>query len=114
MKIKYKNKKLTTALAILFFVILIAAVFLIKSSAKNNASSNNIESSYTSDFFIDNQCICLERGIKKCSEGFELSGNLCINKDKTYFTNILLGCSKYDCSGGIYELDNKTKEWSKN
>ena len=62
------------------------------------------------DQLVDN-CDCIERERLKCFEGFELNieKRRC-EKDKI-FTNVLLGCSKYNCSEGIHEFNFDTEKW---
>jgi len=54
------------------------------------------------DWMVDN-CDCIERNNLKCKEGYELKERICV-KDNLV-TNVLLGCSKYDCDGTIYGVE---------
>jgi len=56
-----------------------------------------------SDWLHDN-CNCTERNNLQCPEGYTLDVRACI-KNKT-MTNAILKCSKYDCNGTIYEVEN--------
>ena len=40
----------------------------------------------------------------KCQGGFELKEKVCINEEKNLVTNVLLGCSKYDCEGEVWRV----------
>lgn len=54
-----------------------------------------------------NECKCIERNNLKCPEGFVLVENSRVCRDEAHnlVTNVLLGCSKYDCNGKIYEVE---------
>ena len=105
--------KFRLAVAIL---ILAAAVFgLINYQEKITANAIKIqeEQKFLNEWLPEN-CKCLEKNSTKCSEGFELVGNLCKNDARKIFTNVLKACSKYDCSGVVYNLKNETEMWKIN
>lgn len=55
--------------------------------------------------WVEENCDCIERENFYCSfENFELGeGNLCWKGEE--FTNPVRGCSKYNCTGEIYEVE---------
>jgi|TARA_B100001971_G_C18137174_1_gene508298 hypothetical protein len=104
------NKKLIFIAIITFLLIISAGFFMTKFNRINSKVIDN-EKSFTEDFFSGDNCRCFEREKPKCSGEFELDEErkLCVNgKD---VTSILLGCSKYECSGQVYSFNFDTKKW---
>lgn len=62
-------------------------------------------------WLVDN-CNCTERNNLKCPEGFVLESDIRLCRNKSEVTNVLLGCSKYDCNEEIYSWINE--KWQKN
>ena len=73
-----------------------------------NAIMEQKEQEAYEDELVDN-CDCIKRERLKCPEGFELIGRSCKRDGK--WTNVLLGCSKYNCSGEIHEFNFDTEKW---
>ncbi len=83
---------------------------MVKSKGINSKVIDNQESS-AEDFSSRDDCRCFERERLKCSGKFEFDEErrLCVNgKD---VTNVLLSCSKYECSGQIHSFNFDTKKW---
>ena len=108
---KSLNNQKKIILTVLLFVIILVVLLvgILKLTEKKQPTGLVVD-----DFYGDT-CTCLERGLNKCLSGYELSvkwdGELCINKTLGTFTNIVKGCSKYDCSGIIYEYNFDIKFW---
>jgi len=62
------------------------------------------------DWLIDN-CNCTEKNHIFCSDNYEYNGKYCVYEN--YFTYASKGCSKYECSDGIYNLNLENKKWQK-
>lgn len=106
---KTNPKKLAIVLAGVFLIVFALGIFYFSNSHENK---NKGEAANVSvDFFSDNQCACLERNLLDCSSGYELKENVCVNQTLKTYTNPLLKCSKYDCSGATYTFDNETDSW---
>ena len=99
-------KNIILALAVLVMVLVI--VTNVENALVANAIKEQREEEAYVDKLVDN-CDCIERERLKCSEGFELRGNVC--KRDGEWTNVLLGCSKYNCSEGIHEFNFDTEKW---
>jgi len=63
------------------------------------------------DLFSEDNCRCFERERLKCSGEFELVEEKRLCKKGNEITNVLLGCSKYECSGQVYIFNFYDKEW---
>jgi hypothetical protein len=69
------------------------------------------------DFYSEDDCNCLERRLPGCSlKGFEYNETrkLCVNSGEKTVTYSILNCSKYKCSGKIYEFNFQAKNWEEN
>ncbi len=107
-KIKIKKKTLKAVIFVIIIVfLLLIGVLILKIKQKNE------ENKFNSGFFEDNNCSCLEREKLICKSGFELDSQrkICIRGNE--ITNVILRCSKYDCSGIIYELNQGIDRWEK-
>ncbi len=102
---KMKEKMLVIILAVLLAV-LILGFFITKTITTNAVKENNAKF----DWLKDN-CNCIERDNLKCPEGFVLEPDAKLCKKGIDITNVLLGCSKYDCNEEIYLLVNG--KWEK-
>lgn len=106
MKMKRIIRNVILILAVLAIVLLI--VINIRNVMVANAIKEQREQEVYQDQLVDN-CDCIERERWKCSEGFELIGRAC--KRDGDWTNVLLGCSKYNCSDGVHEFNFDTEKW---
>tara|TARA_Y100000310_G_scaffold265617_1_gene276736 strand:- start:1800 stop:2144 length:345 start_codon:yes stop_codon:yes gene_type:complete len=110
MKNKNKFNRKLVFIIIIFLLIIGLAFFMIK---PNNINSKVIsdEKSFSEDFFSGDNCRCFERERLKCSGEFELDEErrLCVSEKD--ITNVLLSCSKYECSGQVYSFNFDTKKW---
>ena len=115
----YKMKKETRKklVYVLIILILAGASFLVV----KNITANVIKQTPDTDWLSDN-CDCIENEKIKCREEFEFDeergfckrtvvrcpSELVLDLDEceteTQVTNFLLGCSKYNCSGEIYNI----------
>ena len=105
-----ENKKNYTILifGILFALLLIFGFFIGKSIKQNrDAKSQNGNFS----FYDEEKCRCVERERLTCPKNFELDSEkrACING--TDITNVILTCSKYECSGILYQFNFENKTW---
>ncbi|MBS3071038.1 hypothetical protein J4407_01920 [Candidatus Pacearchaeota archaeon] len=112
MKISKKNKKVIIAITIL----IIAIAIVISGFVYTEMFAKNSDVNYTDDesfaFYDENQCRCFERERLICNdETWTLDSESRICKKGNERTNVLLGCSKYECSGVIYEFNFETEKW---
>ena len=105
--------KFRFAVAILILAVAIFGLVHYQGKITANAIKIQEEQKFYEDWLPEN-CKCLEKNLTKCSGGFELVGTLCKNNELKTFTNVLKACSKYDCSGIIYNFNDETKKWEKN
>lgn len=105
------TKRLVLVLMILAIVILV--VTNVENVLTANAIKEQREQEAYEDKLVDN-CDCIERERLKCSEGFELNIEKRRCERDEVFTNVLLKCSKYNCSEGTHEFNFDTEKWQKN
>ena len=105
--------KFRFAVAILILAVAIFGLVHYQGKITANAIKIQEEQKFLNEWLPEN-CKCLEKNATRCSDGFELVGNLCKNEAKKTFTNVLKACSKYDCSGIVYNLNNETGIWEMN
>ena len=104
-------KIVISCVLVLLFVLILGLVFkeLSQKESKNakNSSAEDIS------FYDADVCRCLERERLRCNEGFELDAEnrLCRNVNGKEVTNVILACSKYECSGNIYEFNFENGKW---
>jgi len=91
---KMNNKIISVILLIILIGI---SVYFVREMKTTNAIREAEENEKYEDWLSDN-CKCLEKERIKCSEYFELIGGVCKNEEKGLFTNVLKGCSVYECS----------------
>ena len=109
---KANNKNLNNQKKIIVIVILAVIILgllligILKLTAKKQPVGLALD-----DFYSDDICRCLEHELNECSSRYELSGDVCINKTSGTYTNVIKGCSKYECSGIIYEYNFDIKLW---
>jgi len=105
---KEKNNKQTRKkiIAIIGAIVLLEIILFVV--IKFNSERTNENSSLQEDIsWLHDNCDCIERNNWKCPDGFYLvSGEKsCKRMDNKSITNVLLGCSKYDCNGTIHEVN---------
>jgi hypothetical protein len=63
--------------------------------------------------WLPENCQCLERNRSVCgNQSFSVEGSYCVNKSLKLVTNVVKSCSKYDCSGSIYDFEINKGVWS--
>jgi len=113
-EIKRKNeiyKIIVSCVLILLFVLLLCLV-LKEFFAKENGNNGGLSDENFS-FYDSETCRCIERDRLRCNEGFELDSKnkLCRSADGKEVTNVILACSKYECSGFVYEFNFENQAW---
>jgi hypothetical protein len=103
---KMKLNKIFLILGIVAVITLLS--FIIVNQVNANAIKEKQDTENYTEWLASN-CKCLERGRVSCPFGFELKNDTCTYG--TYYTNKLLDCSKYDCSGEIKSWDDITEKW---
>lgn len=97
---------------VILILAVLVAVLVIVTNVENALTANvikeQIEQKVHEEELVDN-CDCIERERWKCSGGFELIGRAC--KRDNEWTNVLLGCSRYNCSGEIHKFNFDTEKW---
>lgn len=94
-------------------LVLIAVAFLIV-KFNGTITAKIIEEEKQQEFYnswLPENCKCIEKNLTKCSPGFRLVGNICRNETRGVFTNVLKACSKYDCFGENYTLNQNNEKW---
>ena len=98
---KKQNKKDKTGkyiqIIILIVILVIAGFALYLTMTKERICKDK-----TFEQAKDN-CSCVERENKYCTNGYVLQGGLC--KQGTNITNAMLGCSKYKCGDCFVNLE---------
>lgn len=88
-------------------IIILAAAFFVFKITNANLPSGNVISEGTEEYDeIKNSCECVERNNFYCLlDGFKVDEErkLCVGSDGRV-TKVVLGCSKFDCNGTIYEV----------
>lgn len=112
-KNKGLNKQKKIIIAILFGIIVLGLFLLIILKLTTNKVNNNQTIGLTiDDFYSDEQCRCLERENLRCSNSswqLDLERKACIYEKS--ITNVVLGCSRYECNGITYVLNMDIKTW---
>ena len=90
-------------------MVFISGLAFKKLSIRENKNITNSEENFS--FYEDEVCRCIERKRLRCLEGFELDSENRLCRKGNDFTNVILGCSKYECSGTIYEFNFENKIW---
>jgi len=90
--------KMKKEIIVFVFLILIFGTFFVIQYFKEKVIKFGSEEH---DLLVEN-CECIERENLFCPDGFELEERICVGDGK--FTNVQLGCSKYDCDGKIKEV----------
>lgn len=113
--------KKKTAFIILLIIGLVGSLIVVERIIAENTSKAQEE--YKD--WLSNNCDCVEKKKPRCPVGFELSDNekMCkkeaircptetgwylegVCEEITYYTNRLLSCSQYNCSGKIVNFTN--------
>ena|SRR3989344_4101671 len=104
--------KFRLAVSIIVLATAIFALIYYHGNITANAIKEQQEQEYYESWLPEN-CDCLEKERIKCSDGFELVGNLCRNETEKTFTNVLKACSKYDCKdeGTVYTFNLESNKW---
>ena len=110
------NKKIagmTKKIALIIGMILITAflMMMIGDKIKANIIKDNQEVQAYQEW-LDENCQCINHEKIMCPSGFELKNQSCINEQENTYTNLLAGCSEYNCSGEIKLWNNETGKWS--
>ena len=93
-------------------MVLLVVLISVTINVKKVMVANTIKEQIVYEEWLVDNCDCFERERLKCSEGFELVGRIC--KAKGTYTNVLLGCSKYNCSGEIHLFNLEEEKWQRN
>lgn len=107
--VNFLNKNKAIIIAIMILILLVSLFLVFHNAGVVKTGNKNVISDES--FFSDNKCACLERNRNKCSDGFELKGNLCVNETLKTYTNVIRGCSKYACNSTFYTFNFKNENW---
>ena len=102
-------KKIFWTIAIIIVILLASAIFINK--VKTGNAIREVEEQKTLESMFSDNCKCVEKERVGCSSGFELKGGICKNETLKIFTNVLKGCSEYECSGGNYVFNSIKQIW---
>ena len=103
-----KITKISLALGITLVVGLL--LMTIGNKIKSDIIKENQEAQEYQEWLVEN-CDCLKRERITCPTGFEMLNQTCRNEDAGTYTNKLLICSEYNCSGEIKLWNNETEKW---
>lgn len=92
-------------IALIFLLIMTAVTIQVRKVLIENA----IKKQVAYEEWLYENCQCMEKERIKCPEGFELKGRICKAEGK--WTNVLLACSKYNCTEEIKLWNNETEKW---
>lgn len=108
---KTKNKDQAMLIAGIIVVAIVIVGFVIKTAMNVNSVKKQEEQKIYYEWLVDN-CECTEHERIFCQEGFELSESkkICVAEGK--FTNVLKGCSQYNCEEEIVNWNDENKLWS--
>ncbi|MBI5803437.1 hypothetical protein HY448_02010 [Candidatus Pacearchaeota archaeon] len=119
---KQKNKEeaknkidLGLILIVVASIAVIIGGFLIYDYTSNVVKNNDDSVEDDFGFYNEDTCRCLEKNRPVCNlDGFEYNKtvNFCVNKEEKTFTYATRTCSKYECSGEVYEFSLESQEWS--
>ena len=94
-----KSKIRKTIWVVIGILVLLALSFFL---LKKTILGNVIKDGSSEANWAKENCNCTERNNLKCPDGYEVRDRLCAGEGSV--TNPVLGCSKYDCNGTIYEV----------
>jgi hypothetical protein len=97
-----KIKQILIPLLIVFFIILIALTIK-KPSITGDAVRENQINKTPDKQWLERNCQCIKADNIKCRNGFTLNNGRCWRGDM--MTSPIRECSKYNCTGEIYEVD---------
>lgn len=104
-KIHSKIRRPILAAAAIAIIGIFAFYFMASIMTSNAVKEKQIIEENYKDWLVEN-CACVERNSTFCDSGYELNENFCVNETLNTFTNVLKGCSKYECSGTNVTLSN--------
>ena len=99
-----KTKKIIIILLIVAFLVSIG-IYL-----KSIITANTIKEQQKYEEWLKDNCNCTIKERLRCPEGYELNGKTCIGWKS--FTNPVLTCSQYNCSGEIMDWDENKEKWN--
>lgn len=110
-KKKNKTKKNTKRIAMIAFivvaVIVLALIIKLPPFVNNASKSSEYPSAYSED-----TCACIARERLKCpDDSWKLNVTQRFCQRGKEITNIILGCSKYECSGIFYSFNIESGKW---
>jgi hypothetical protein len=99
-------------IALIIGMVLITAfvLMMIGDKIKANVIKQNDEMQAYETWMAQN-CNCLKRDISICPIGFTMINQTCMGEFQKGYTNNLLVCSQYNCSGEIKSWNNETNKW---
>ena len=110
---KQKTRDVIYTIIVLAIVVLVIVFFF--AFSYNPPGKNSLTTSDGSlSLYNPDTCRCLEKDRAVCElEGFEynMTRKLCVNVAKKSVTFATLTCSKYECSGIVYDFNKITSEW---
>lgn len=110
-----KNKKMTRkmgATLIVVIIIILTTLLFLYSWHSTPQKYNGKESKDVSALSDNDSCTCVERERFECSNEtwhVDYERRSCVNGNQV--TNVLLGCSSYECPEGVYSFDNNTNKF---
>ena len=111
-KMNKKISRLVKKVSLVIAVTLIVAflMMMVGNKIRANMIKENQESQAYQEW-LDENCNCLNRERIMCPSGFELKNQSCVNEATKLYTNKLLACSEFNCSGEIKLWNNETGKW---
>ena len=113
---KLKSQDKDVKFVVIGIILVLVAFLLVGLYTKINYDRDlkknaDLEDPLSQSFYSEDSCRCVERERLKCPEGYELNseGRFCSNGES--FTNVVLGCSAYECSGVIYSFNFENRTW---
>ena len=112
-KNKEKNEiyKIIISCALILILIFFLGLFYKQSYEKENRQDGK-QSDENFSFYDSDRCRCIERERLRCNDGFELDAENRLCRSGKEVTNVILACSKYECSGVIYAFNFENKTWA--
>ena len=110
-------KKSTVFMGVLVVALAIIALLLVYfrnlQGSTNTTSSSNFYSGSDYPSGYSDSCTCTAHERMKCSDSswtLYPENRLC--KKGSQVTNVVWGCSEYDCAGTIYQFNADTGQWT--
>jgi hypothetical protein len=107
-EIKRKENRKNLFLIVLIIISISVCLISLDTIINRNIEREQLATSNYSQW-LSQHCVCLEKNLIYCPEGYSLVGKLCLNK--TISTPTLNGCSKYNCAGQIKLFDVTLQKW---